>query len=73
LVLISSKRDLVIFIFCLIILFLILSFLEIRAERRQKSVSKKRFATKLKVFTKRRTVQWFSNMRLLNYVTQIYQ
>ena len=39
LVLISSKRDLVTFIFCLIILFLILSFLEIRAERRQKSIS----------------------------------
>ena len=39
LVLISSKRDLVIFIFCLIIVFLILSFLESRAERRQKSIS----------------------------------
>ena len=39
LVLISSKRDLVTFIFCLIILFLILSFLEIRAERRQKFIS----------------------------------
>ena len=36
--LISSKRDLVTFIFCLIILFLILSFLEILAERRQKSI-----------------------------------
>ena len=35
----SSKTDLVTFIFCLIILFLILSFLEIRAERRQKSIS----------------------------------
>ena len=39
LVLISSKRDLTTFIFCLIIAFLILSFLEIRAERRQKSIS----------------------------------
>ena len=39
LVLIPSKIDLVTFIFCLIILFLILSFLEIRAERRQKSIS----------------------------------
>ena len=38
-VLISSKRDLVTFIFCLIIVFLILSFLEIRAQRRQKSIS----------------------------------
>ena len=38
LVLISSKRDLVTFIFCLIILFLIFSFLENRAERRQKSI-----------------------------------
>jgi len=35
LVLISSKSDLVTFIFCLIIFFLILPFLEIRAERRQ--------------------------------------
>ena len=33
------KRDLVTFIFLLITLFLILSFLEIRAERRQKSIS----------------------------------
>src|SRR5215510_6438384 len=39
LVLISSKRDPVTFIFCLIMVFLILSFLEIRAERRQKSIS----------------------------------
>src|SRR5215467_12164746 len=39
LVLISSKRDLVTLIFCLIMLFLILSFLGIRAERRQKSIS----------------------------------
>ena len=39
LVLIPSKRDLIAFIFCLIIVFLILSFLEIRAERRQKSIS----------------------------------
>ena len=39
LILVSPKRDLVIFIFCLIIFFLILSFLEIRAERRQKSIS----------------------------------
>jgi hypothetical protein len=38
-VLISSKMDLVTFIFCLIIVFLILSFLEIRAECRQKSIS----------------------------------
>ena len=38
-VLISSKRDLVTFIFCLMILFLIQSFLEILAERRQKSIS----------------------------------
>ena len=38
-VLISSKRDLVTFIFCLIIVFLILSFLEILAERRQKTIS----------------------------------
>ena len=38
-VLISSKRDLVTIIFCLIIVFLILSFLEILAERRQKSIS----------------------------------
>ena len=37
--LISSKRDLVTLIFCLIIVFLILSFLEIRAGRRQKSIS----------------------------------
>jgi len=37
LVLISSERDLVTFIFCLIIVFLILSFLESRTERRQKS------------------------------------
>ena len=45
-VLISSKRDLVTFIFCLIIVFLILSFLEVRAERRQKSISVKfSFAT----------------------------
>jgi len=36
--LISAKRDLMTFIFCSIILFLILSFLEIRAERRQKSI-----------------------------------
>jgi len=35
----SSKRDLVMFIFFLITLFLIVSFLEIRAERRQKSIS----------------------------------
>ena len=35
----SSKRDLVTFIFLLITLFLILSFLEIRAERRQKPIS----------------------------------
>jgi len=34
----SSKRDLVTFIFFLITLFLILSLLEIRAERRQKSI-----------------------------------
>ena len=39
LVLILAKRDLVTFIFCLIILFLIVSFLEIRAELRQKSSS----------------------------------
>ena len=39
LVLMSSERDLVTFICCLIILFLILSFPEIRAERRQKSIS----------------------------------
>ena len=39
LVLMSSKTDLVTFSFCLIILFLILSYLEIRAERRQKSIS----------------------------------
>jgi len=38
-VLISSKKDLVTFIFGLLIVFLILSFLEILAERRQKSVS----------------------------------
>ena len=38
-VLISSKRDIVTFIFCLIIVFLILPFLEILAERRQKSIS----------------------------------
>jgi hypothetical protein len=38
LVLISSKRDLSTFIFCLITVFLILSFLEIRAERRQKPI-----------------------------------
>jgi len=36
---ISSKRDLATFMFCLIIVFLILSFLEIRADRRQKSIS----------------------------------
>jgi len=35
----SSKRDFVTFISFLITLFLILSFLEIRAERRQKSIS----------------------------------
>jgi hypothetical protein len=35
----SSKRDLVTFIFFLITLFTILYFLEIRAERRQKSIS----------------------------------
>jgi hypothetical protein len=35
----SSKRDLVTFIFFLIKLFLILSFLEIRAEHPQKSIS----------------------------------
>jgi hypothetical protein len=39
LVLISSKRDLSTFFFCLITVFLILSFLEIRDERRQKSIS----------------------------------
>jgi len=39
LVLILSKRDLATFIFCVIIAFLILFFLEIRAERRQKSIS----------------------------------
>jgi hypothetical protein len=39
LVLISSKRDLVTFIFYLITVFLILSFLEIQDERRQKSIS----------------------------------
>jgi hypothetical protein len=39
LVLISSKRNLVTIIFCLTKLFLILSFLEIRAEHRQKSIS----------------------------------
>jgi len=39
LVLISSKRDLVALIFCLIIVFLILFFLEIRADRRQKFIS----------------------------------
>jgi hypothetical protein len=39
LVLISSKGDLVTFILCLVTVFLILSFLEIRAERRQKSIS----------------------------------
>jgi len=39
LVLISSKTDLVTFIVCLIIVFLILSFLEIRADHRQKSIS----------------------------------
>jgi hypothetical protein len=38
-VLISSKRDPVTFIFCLIIVFLILSFLEILAEHRQQSIS----------------------------------
>ena len=37
--LISSNRDLVTFIFCLIIVFLILSFLEILAERHHKSIS----------------------------------
>ena len=35
----SSKWDLVTFIFFLITLYLMLSFLEIRAERRQKSIS----------------------------------
>jgi len=35
----SSERDLVTFIFFLITLFLILSFLEIRAERRQEAIS----------------------------------
>ena len=35
----SSNRDLVKFIFCFIILFLIFSFLEILAERHQKSIS----------------------------------
>jgi hypothetical protein len=35
----SSKRHFVTFIFCFIIVFLILSFLEILAERRQKSIS----------------------------------
>jgi preprotein translocase subunit YajC len=35
----SSKRDLVTFIFFLITLFIILSFLEIRTESRQKSIS----------------------------------
>ena len=39
LILISSKRHVVTFIFCLITLFLILSFLEIRAERRHNSIS----------------------------------
>jgi hypothetical protein len=39
LVLISSKRDLSTCIFYLITVFLILSFLEIRAERRQESIS----------------------------------
>ena len=39
LVLISTKTDLTTLIFCLIIVFLILSFLKIRAERRQKSIS----------------------------------
>jgi hypothetical protein len=39
LVLISYKRDLSTFIFCLITVFLILTFLEIRAELRQKSIS----------------------------------
>ena len=38
LVLISTKRDLVTFISFLIIMFLNLSFLEIRADRRQKSI-----------------------------------
>ena len=38
-VVISYKRDLVTFIYCLIMVFLILSFLEIRADRRQKSIS----------------------------------
>ena len=38
-VLILSKRDLATFIFCLITIFLILFFLEIRAARRQKSIS----------------------------------
>ena len=38
-VLISSTRYLVTFIFCLMVVFLILSFLEILAERRQKSIS----------------------------------
>jgi len=33
------KRDLTTFIFCLIIVFLILSFLEIRAERRKKLIN----------------------------------
>ena len=37
-VLISSKRDLVTFIFCFMTVFLILSLLEIPAERRQKSI-----------------------------------
>ena len=37
--LISSKRDLVTFIFSFITVFIILSFLESRAERRQKSIS----------------------------------
>ena len=34
----SSERDLVIFIFCLIIIFLILPLLEILVERLQKSI-----------------------------------
>ena len=37
--LVSAVMNLVTFIFCLIIVFVILSFLEIRADRRQKSIS----------------------------------
>ena len=53
------------FIFCLIILFLILSFLEIRAERRQKSISVEFSFATVFAFKHRRIIKLNPHSRVL--------